>query len=87
MPPHLIRHVLTVLGRRRDVVLPAMGLAGLLVLQITLGAVTIWTHSELLITTAHVGVGALMLATCVVLLLSVYTGSPESGEGAGVVDS
>ncbi len=83
----LVRHVLAVLGRRRDVVLLAMGLAGLLVLQITLGAVTIWTRSELLITTAHVGGGALMLATCVVLLLRVYSGSPESREGAGVVDS
>ncbi len=72
---------------RRDVVLLAMGLAGLLVFQILLGAVTIWTRSELVVTTAHVGVGALMLATCVVLLLRVYSGSPESGEGAGVVDS
>ncbi len=83
----LVRHVLTFLGRRREAVLLAMGLAGLLVLQITLGAVTIWTRSELLITTAHVGGGALMLATCVVLLLRVSSGSPESREGAGVVDS
>ena len=83
----LVRQVLTVLGRRREVVLLVMGLAGLLVFQILLGAVTIWTRSELVVTTAHVGVGALMLATCVVLLLRVYSGSPESREGAGVVDS
>ena len=83
----LVRRVLAVLGRRRDAVFPAMGLAGLLVLQIMLGAVTIWTRSELLITTAHVGTGALMLATCVVLLLRVYSGSLESREGPGVVDS
>jgi len=83
----LVRHVLTVLGRRREVVLLVMGLAGLLVFQILLGAVTIWTRSELVVTTAHVGVGTLMLATCVVLLLRVYSGSPESREGAGVVDS
>ena len=83
----LVRHVLAVAGRRRDVVLLAVGLAGLLVLQIMLGAVTIWTGSELLITTAHVGGGALMLATCVVLLLRVYSGSLESREGAGGVDS
>ncbi|MCZ6654148.1 MAG: COX15/CtaA family protein [Planctomycetota bacterium] len=83
----LVRHVLTVLGRRREVVLLVMGLAGLLVFQILLGAVTIWTRSELVVTTAHVGVGTLMLATCVVLLLRVRSGSPESREGAGVVDS
>ena len=83
----LVRHVLAVLGRRRDFVILAMGLAGLLILQVTLGAVTIWTRSELLITTAHVGGGALMLATCVVLLLRVYSGSFEGGEGAGVVES
>ncbi len=82
----LVRHVLAVPGRRREAVFLAMGLVGLLVLQITLGAVTIWTRSELLVTTAHVGVGALMLATCVVLLLRVYSGRPESCEGAGVVD-
>ncbi len=83
----LVRHVLAVLGRRRENVLLAMGLAGLLVLQIALGAVTIWTRSELLITTAHVGGGALMLATCVVLLMKVYSWSPESREGVDFVDS
>ncbi len=83
----LVRHVLAVLGRRREVVLLSLGLAGLLVFQILLGAVTIWTRSELLVTTAHVGVGALMLATCVILLLKVHPGSPQSREGAGCVDS
>ena len=64
-----------------------MGLAGLLVFQILLGAVTIWTRSELVVTTAHVGVGALMLATCVVLLMRAYFKSPESEESVGLVDS
>ncbi len=79
----LVRYVLAVLGRRRDAVFLAMGLAGLLVLQIMLGAVTIWTRSELLITTAHVGTGALMLATCVVLLLSVSPKSTDRQKAAG----
>ncbi|MCH8913043.1 MAG: COX15/CtaA family protein [Planctomycetes bacterium] len=79
----LVRHVLTVLGRRREVVLLVMGLAGLLVFQILLGAVTIWTRSELVVTTAHVGVGALMLATCVVLLLKVRLFSPKRQEATG----
>ncbi len=79
----LVRHVLAVFGRRRDAVFLAMGLAGLLVLQIMLGAATIWTRSELLITTAHVGTGALMLATCVVLLLSVSRKSTERQKAAG----
>jgi len=79
----LVRHVLAVLGRRREVVFLAMGLGGLLALQITLGAVTIWTGSDLLITTAHVGGGALMLATCAVLLLKVCLNSPKRQEAAG----
>lgn len=83
----LVRRVLTILGRRREAVFLAMGLAGLLVFQILLGAVTIWTRSELLVTTAHVGVGALMLATCVVLLMRVYSKSPEREEAVGFVDS
>jgi cytochrome c oxidase assembly protein subunit 15 len=80
----LVRHVLTVLGRRREAVFLALGLAGLLVLQITLGAVTIWTRSELVVTTAHVGAGALMLATCVVLLLKVYRQNSEHQRAAGL---
>ncbi len=83
----LVRHVLAVLGRQRGAVILAMGLAGLLVVQVTLGAVTIWTGSELLVTTAHVGGGALMLATCVVLLLRVCSWGTEGREGVGVVDS
>jgi heme a synthase len=48
---------------------PATGLLVLLVLQITLGALTIWTRRAVLPTTAHVAVGAAVLATSFVLTI------------------
>lgn len=47
-------------------------LVGLLVLQITLGAFTIWTRKAVLPTTAHVAVGAAILATSLILTLRSY---------------
>jgi cytochrome c oxidase assembly protein subunit 15 len=59
---------------RHDVALlrPALTLAGLVLLQLTLGALTIWTRRAVLPMTAHVAVGAAVLATSVVLTLRSY---------------
>jgi cytochrome c oxidase assembly protein subunit 15 len=48
---------------------PALLLVGLVLLQLTLGALTIWTQRAVLPMTAHVAVGAAVLATSVVLML------------------
>lgn len=48
---------------------PALLLAGLVLAQLTLGALTIWTRRAVLPMTAHVAVGAAVLATSVVLML------------------
>ena len=64
--------VVRVLRRHRDVPAlrrPALLAAGLLALQITLGALTIWTWRALVPTTAHLAVGAALLATCLVITL------------------
>ena len=48
---------------------PALLLAGLVLLQLLLGALTIWTRRAVLPMTAHVAVGAAVLATSVVIAL------------------
>src|SRR5262249_58843209 len=48
---------------------PALLAAGLVVLQLTLGALTIWSRRAVLPTTTHLVVGAALLATCLVLTL------------------
>ncbi len=48
---------------------PAILLSCALITQLTLGAFTIWTQKAVLITTAHVATGALILGTSVVLAL------------------
>lgn len=53
---------------------PALLLAVLVVCQITLGAYTIWTQRAIVIMTAHVAVGAAVLATSVVLMLRAFRG-------------
>lgn len=60
---------------------PALLLAGLVLLQIMLGALTIWTRRAVLPMTAHVAVGAAVLATSLVLALRSYrlVGSPGRG--------
>jgi cytochrome c oxidase assembly protein subunit 15 len=60
-----------VIGSRSEPYLrsPAYGLLILLVLQVTLGALTIWSGRAVIPTTAHVAVGAALLATCVMLTL------------------
>jgi cytochrome c oxidase assembly protein subunit 15 len=48
---------------------PAFALAGLVLVQITLGAFVIWSQKNVAINTAHVVVGALTLATSLVVTL------------------
>jgi cytochrome c oxidase assembly protein subunit 15 len=51
---------------------PALLLIGALVVQLALGAFTIWTQKAVIITTAHVAMGALILGTSLVLALRTY---------------
>ncbi len=51
---------------------PALGLFLLLVVQICLGAITIWSDRAVLPTTSHVAIGAAVLATGLTLTLRAY---------------
>src|SRR5208282_3846115 len=51
---------------------PAIGLFILLVVQICLGAITIWSERAVLPTTSHVALGAAVLATSLTLTLRAY---------------
>ena len=51
---------------------PAIFLLLLIALQIILGAYTVWTKTSVYVATAHVGVGAIILATSLVLTLRGY---------------
>ncbi|MGH7408399.1 MAG: COX15/CtaA family protein [Candidatus Methylomirabilales bacterium] len=67
--------VVRVLARhRRDawLVRPALAAAGLLLAQLALGALTIWTQKAVLPTTAHVAGGAGMLAASLTLTLRAF---------------
>lgn len=48
---------------------PARLLGALLILQVCLGALTVWTGRMVLPTTLHVSIGAALLATCVLMAL------------------
>ena len=56
-------------GTEPAVVRPALAACGLVALQITFGALTVWTRKAVLPTTAHVAVGAAILGTTVLLAL------------------
>jgi cytochrome c oxidase assembly protein subunit 15 len=58
--------------RHRPVLVPAILLVALLFMQITLGAFVIWSEKNVAVNTAHVVVGALTLATSLVLTLRCY---------------
>ncbi len=51
---------------------PALGMLVLLVLQVCLGALTVWSGRAVLVTTLHVAVGAGVLASSLVLTLRSY---------------
>jgi heme a synthase len=57
---------------------PALLAVGLVVTQITLGALTIWSRKAVLPTTAHVAVGAALLATTVLLAARARRAVPVS---------
>lgn len=56
---------------------PAGALCVLVVEQILLGAITIWSHKHPILTTAHVAVGALTWATSVFLVLMSFRFAPQ----------
>jgi len=51
---------------------PALALVLLLMLQISLGALTIWSGRAVLPTTSHVAIGAAVLATSLTLAIRAY---------------
>lgn len=51
---------------------PALLMTGLLLIQLALGAATIWTQRSVVPMTAHVAVGAAVLATSLLLTLRAY---------------
>jgi cytochrome c oxidase assembly protein subunit 15 len=57
---------------RNALVRPASLMAGLVLLQVILGGSVIWTERAVPVTTAHVAVGASILAVSVMLLLRVW---------------
>jgi len=63
---------------------PALFLAGTLVVQVFLGALTIWTRKSVIPTTAHVAMGAVVLATSLVITLRAwrFTSSHPAGDAA-----
>src|SRR5262249_22187720 len=56
-------HVLSHHRNRRELLRPALLMAALVVIQITLGALTVLSRRDVAINSAHVVVGALLLAT------------------------
>jgi heme a synthase len=56
----------------RQLLSPALLLMAFLVVQLVLGAYTIWTRRAVLPMTAHVAIGAAVLATSLLLTLRVY---------------
>jgi heme A synthase len=65
---------------------PALGLLALLVVQVALGAFTIWSGRAILPATAHVAVGAAVLATSLALTVRTYAlgGLASAAEAARV---
>src|SRR5216117_4444415 len=64
---------------------PALLAAGLVVVQLTLGALVIWSGRAVLPTTTHLGVGAALLATCLVLALRAgRVAAPRTAEASAL---
>jgi cytochrome c oxidase assembly protein subunit 15 len=62
-----VAHILRSRAGYTPLVRPVLLAAALVATQVTLGALTIWTRKAVLATTAHVAVGAAILATTVLL--------------------
>jgi cytochrome c oxidase assembly protein subunit 15 len=72
-------------GRHRGepaLVRPALLALALLAVQVTLGALVIWTARAVMPTTAHLAIGAALLATCLVLALRANRLVPARGQAA-----
>ena len=67
-----VSHVWYHHSRRSELRRPALTLACLVLTQVTLGAFVVWSEKNVAINTAHVVVGALTLATSLVLTLRSY---------------
>ena len=64
---------------------PAFLAAGLVLVQLTLGALVIWSGRAVLPTTTHLVVGAALLATCLVLALRAgRVAAPRTAEAAAL---
>jgi cytochrome c oxidase assembly protein subunit 15 len=84
----VVATLVTVLARhigRRDLVVPALLMDGLVVVQITLGALTVLSRRDPWINSFHVVCGALVLTTSLVLTLRTWRGAIPVGE-LGVAD-
>jgi len=81
----LMARILRQYRAKKRLLRPALLLAGLVLLQLTLGALTIWTRRAVLPMTAHVAVGAAVLATSVVIALRAVrlTAAPAAVPGQG----
>ena len=81
-------HVLYHHRSRRELVRPAALLVAFVLVQVTLGALVVWTGLQPVINTAHVVNGALVLATSVVLTLRAhrvwFADAPEQARTSGV---
>jgi cytochrome c oxidase assembly protein subunit 15 len=64
-----VARVLTRYRGRAELTRPALLLVVLLIAQVTLGAVTIWSGRAVLPTTTHVAIGAAVLATSLALTI------------------
>lgn len=67
-----VARVLTAYRDEAQLRRPALGLILLLILQITLGALTIWTGRAVIPTTSHVAIGAAVLATSLTLTIRSF---------------
>jgi cytochrome c oxidase assembly protein subunit 15 len=65
-------------GTERNLARPALVALLLVATQVTLGALTIWTHKAVLPTTLHVAVGAAILGTTVLLALRARRAAPAT---------
>ncbi len=69
--------------RHARLVRPAILIAGLLTVQLTLGAFTVWSEKAVMITTFHVANGAVILAASVFLTIRSFAMLPPGGARRG----
>jgi cytochrome c oxidase assembly protein subunit 15 len=67
-----VARILRAYWAEKRLLYPALVLSALLLVQLTLGALTIWTQRAVLPMTAHVAVGAAVLATSLLLVLWTF---------------